>query len=121
MARISIADDSVVMRKTLKRIVENMGHEVISEASNGDEIIKQYRDLKPDLVTMDITMPKTNGIDAVRELCSSYDNAVIVMVSAINEKRKVFEALKNGAKHYIIKPFDEDTAVGIIEMVLGDE
>jgi two-component system chemotaxis response regulator CheY len=121
MARISIADDSVVMRKTLKRIIENMGHQVVSEASNGDEIIKQYRELKPDLITMDITMPKTNGIEAVRELCSTYDDIVIVMVSAINEKRKVFDALKYGAKHYIIKPFEEDTAVGIIKMVLGDE
>lgn len=121
MARISIADDSVVMRKTIRRILENSGHQIVSEASDGEEIINQYIKHRPDLITMDITMPKKNGIDAVRDLCSKYDNVNIIMVSAINEKKKVFEALKNGAKHYIIKPFDEDTALEIVRMVLGDE
>lgn len=118
MARILIADDSAVIRKTLKRILLAAGHEVVDEAKNGVEAVERYQVLQPDLVTMDISMPIMSGIEAVKEIVSNYQDAKIVMISAIDEKNQVFEALECGAKHYIIKPFNENTVLKIIDVVI---
>lgn len=118
MARILIADDSVVIRKTLKKILLRAGHQVVSEAENGYEAIEAYRTTQPDIVTMDISMPMMNGIEATEKIIMQYYDAKIVMISAVDEKNKVFEALEKGAKHYILKPFNENTVLKIIDVVL---
>lgn len=118
MARILIADDSVVIRKTLKKILLRAGHQVVSEAENGYEAIEGYRSTQPDIVTMDISMPMMDGIDATEKIIMNYHDAKIIMISAVDEKNKVFEALEKGAKHYILKPFNENTVLKIIDVVL---
>lgn len=121
MARILIVDDSTVMRKNLYSIFTKNGHEVVGEAVDGRQAIISYITLKPDIVTMDITMPKLSGIDAVSEIIKKDSNARIIMLSALNQKQMVFEALKNGAKHYIIKPIDPDNLIAVVDEVLKDE
>lgn len=121
MARILIVDDSSVMRKNLHSILSKNGHEIVGEAVDGRQAIISYVSLKPDLVTMDISMPKLSGIDAVKEIISKDSNAKIIMLSALNQKQMVFEALKNGAKHYIIKPIVPDTLIGVVNEVLKDK
>lgn len=121
MARILIVDDSTVMRKNLYSIFTKNGHEVVGEAVDGRQAIISYITLKPDIVTMDITMPKLSGIDAVSEIIKKDSNARIIMLSALNQKQMVFEALKNGAKHYIIKPIDPDNLIAVVNEVLKDE
>ena len=121
MARILIVDDSTVMRKNLYSIFSKNGHEVVGEAVDGRQAIISYITLKPDIVTMDITMPKLSGIDAVSEIIKKDSNARIIMLSALNQKQMVFEALKNGAMHYIIKPIDADNLIAVVDEVLRGE
>lgn len=119
MARILIADDSAVIRKTLRRILQNAGHEIVEEAKNGLEAVEMYQLHQPDMVTMDISMPIMSGVEAVKRIVNQYQSAKIVMISAIDEKNQVFDALECGAKHYIIKPFNENTVIKIIDVVIA--
>lgn len=119
MARILIVDDSAVMRKNLDIIFTQNGHKVIGEAVDGWQAIALYLELKPDLVTMDITMPKISGVEAVDQIIKIDDKAKIIMISALNQKQMVFEALKNGATHYVIKPIDPVKLMSIVNEVLG--
>jgi len=118
MATIMIVDDSIIIRKALKKILINLGHEVIAEVSNGREAVYQYAVSQPEIVTMDISMPIMDGINAVMEIMEDYSQAKIVMISAINQKHLVFEALQAGAKHYIVKPFDENIVKDTMALVL---
>lgn len=118
MARILIADDSAIIRKTLKRILIDAGHEVVDEAKNGVEAVEKYKRFQPDLVTMDISMPIMTGLEAVKVILDQCSFARIIMISAIDEKNAVFEALEKGAKHYVIKPFNETSVIKIINAVL---
>lgn len=119
MARILIVDDSSVMRKNLYTILTQDGHEIVGEAADGNQADIMYAQLKPDLVTMDISMPKMNGVDAVAEIIKKDSNAKIIMISALNQKQMVFEALKNGAKHYVIKPIDPGNLTAIVNEILS--
>lgn len=120
MAKILIVDDSMIMRRNLKAILVQAGHSVIAEASNGKEAFIEYEKHMPDLVTMDITMPIMNGIDAVKKIISSFPDARIVMISALDQRNMVFEALENGAKHYIVKPIAADNVLSVIHAVLEE-
>lgn len=104
-ARILIVDDAMFMRGVLRRILEQSGYEVVGEASNGIEAIEKYKELKPDLVTMDITMPDMTGLVAVKAIKEIDSNARVIMCSAMGQNAMVVEALKNGALDFIIKPF----------------
>lgn len=108
MARILITDDAAFMRMQLKNIFESLGHEVVGEAENGQVAIDLYDQLKPDLVTMDITMPEMNGVEAVRGIKKNHPNATIVMCSAMGQQQMVLEAIQAGAKDFIVKPFDQE-------------
>src|SRR5699024_115111 len=105
MARILITDDAAFMRMQLKSNLENLNHEIVGEAENGLEAIQKYKDLEPDLVTMDITMPEMNGVDAVKEIMKVNPKAKIVMCSAMGQQNMVLDAIKAGAKDFIVKPF----------------
>jgi YesN/AraC family two-component response regulator len=121
MARILIVDDSIVMRKNLEVILSNVGHEIVGQATNGKQAVLMYSELKPDLVTMDISMPLMSGVDAVKEITDTDEAAKIIIISALNQKQMVFEALNNGAKHYIIKPIDPNKVIGVVNEVLSEE
>ncbi|HHU19093.1 MAG TPA: response regulator [Bacilli bacterium] len=117
MARILITDDAAFMRMQLKNIFESLGHEVVGEAENGQVAIDLYQELKPDLVTMDITMPEMNGVEAVKGIKQNDPNATIVMCSAMGQQQMVLEAIQAGAKDFIVKPFDQERIKQAIEKI----
>ena len=109
MKKVLVVDDALFMRGSLRRILEEEGHKVI-EAGNGLEAIQKYKESKPDLVTMDITMPKMNGIDALKEIMEINNDAKVLMVSAQGQKSLVIQAIQLGAKGFVVKPFKEEIA-----------
>lgn len=108
MKKILIVDDATFMRVVLKNMLEKEGYEVIAEASNGVEAIEQYIKHKPDIVTMDITMPVMDGIVALEELLKIDSSATVCMVSAMGQQNIIVESIKKGAKEFIVKPFLAD-------------
>lgn len=118
MANILIVDDSMVMRRNLRAILTKAGHNILAEASNGNQGYLEYKKNMPDLVTMDITMPGMDGIAAVKKIIDEFPDAKIVMISALDQRSMVFEALENGAKHYIIKPITIEKVVNVVNEVL---
>jgi two-component system chemotaxis response regulator CheY len=118
MAKILIVDDSKIVRRNLKTILSKEGHEIIAEAENGMQAYHEYEKYKPDLVTMDITMPLLDGVRAVKKIMTTHPEARIIMVSAIDQKNMVIAAIQNGAKHYILKPFDPDKVIAAVNAVL---
>ncbi|HZG56995.1 response regulator [Paenibacillus sp.] len=121
MATILIVDDSILMRRNLRMMLTEAGHEIVGEASNGIEAYKEYVKTMPDIVTMDITMPVMSGIDAVKKIIASYPEANIVMISALDQRSMVFDAIQNGAKHYILKPITAEKVLHTINEVLHQE
>lgn len=119
MARILIVDDSRTSRRFLRGILEEAGHEIIGEAVNGDEGYIKYKELKPDVVTMDITMPVTDGIQALQLIRHLDKEAHVVMVTAAGQKEKMMQAIKAGADEFITKPFEPDEVVGVIGRIIG--
>jgi len=120
MARVLIVDDALFMRKMLSDILKKEGIEVCGEAENGKEAIEKYQQLKPDLVTMDIVMPKMEEIDgvaAVREIMKIDPQAKIIMVSAMGQHSLVVEAIQAGAKDFITKPFQPSRVIEAIKRV----
>lgn len=120
MGKILIVDDAKFMRMTLTRIIEQAGYEVVGEAMTGTEAIELYRQLKPDLVFMDITMPDMDGITAVKTIVGEFPDAKIVMCSALGQQRMIVEAIEAGAKDFIKKPFDSSQIVETIEKLLSN-
>lgn len=118
MAKILIVDDSRTSRKILKGILENAGYEVVGEATNGLEGYDKYVELKPDIVTMDITMPVLDGIEALKKIKGDYPDSKVVMVTAAGQKTKMVEAVQNGANEFVSKPFDPEQLKTIIDKVL---
>ncbi len=119
MGRILIVDDSLFMRTLLKNILFSGGHDIVGEAGDGDEAIAKYQELKPDLVTMDVVMPKVNGIEALKGIKTIDPNAKVVMCTAVGQEQMVKLAIKTGAKGYIVKPFQAPKVLEEIKNVLG--
>ena len=118
MQKILVVDDSFMMRTMIKNIMSNAGYEVVGEASNGIEAINKYKDIHPDLVTMDITMPKMDGITALEQIVAFDKNARVVMVSALGKEELVKKSLLLGAKNYIVKPLDRKKVLERISAAL---
>ena len=118
MKRVLIADDASFMRQMIRDIIEPEGYEVVGEASDGMEVVEKFRKLRPDLVMMDIVMPKRSGIDAVRAIRSEDGNATIVMCSALGQETLVMEAIQAGAKDFIVKPFKPDAVLSTLAKVV---
>lgn len=106
--RVLVVDDTLFMRTNLKLILQGLGHLVVAEAANGKEAVEKYKECKPDVVTMDITMPVMDGLSALREIRALDGGAVVVMVSALGQEAIVREAIVAGAKNYILKPLKND-------------
>lgn len=119
MARILIVDDAAFMRMMLKNILQKGGHEVVGEAENGLVAVEKYQILLPDLVTMDITMPIMEGIEAVKQIRASDPNANVIMCSAMGQQTLIVQAIQAGAKDFVVKPFQEDRVLESIRKVLG--
>lgn len=118
MAKILIVDDSRTSRKILRNILEEDNHTIIAEATNGEEGYNMYGEYKPDIVTMDITMPVMNGVEALKKIKGTYPDAKVVMVSAAGQQHNMIEAVQSGAAEFIAKPFDVSEIKRIINSVL---
>ena len=119
MAKVLIVDDAAFMRMMIKDILEKNGYDVIGEASNGLVAVDLYKKEKPDVVTMDITMPDMDGIEAVKQIRAFDPNAKIIMCSAMVQQSMVMDAIKSGAKDFIVKPFQADRVLEAIKKVIG--
>ncbi|MDF2908033.1 MAG: chemotaxis protein CheY [Herbinix sp.] len=118
MKKVLIVDDAAFMRMAIKNILVKHDFEVVDEAENGLVGLNRYKELKPDLVTMDITMPEMTGLEALKEIMAFDPGAKIVMVSAMGQEQMVMEAISNGAKSFIVKPFKEDHVIQTLNKIL---
>ncbi|WP_127585686.1 response regulator [Paenibacillus koleovorans] len=119
MARIMVVDDAAFMRMMLKTILLEAGHEVVAEAANGEEAVKVFATINPDLVTMDITMPEMDGIAAVREIKKLSPQAKVIMCSAMGQQGMVIDAISAGARDFVVKPFQKDRVLESIDRALS--
>ena len=117
--RVMVVDDALFMRNMLKDIFVRAGYEVVAEAENGETALELYQQSHPDLVTMDIVMPRKSGIEALQEIMACDPEACVVMVSALGQDSLVLEAVEAGAKDFIVKPFKEDKVIGIVRRITG--
>lgn len=119
MKKVLIVDDAVFMRMKLKDILEKNGYEVVGEAQNGQEAFEKYQTSSPDLVTMDITMPELDGLEALKLIRDFDGNAKVIMCSAMGQQGMVMDAIRAGAVDFIVKPFDTDRVIKAIDKALS--
>jgi len=120
MARILIADDSQFMRNILKNIIQKAGHEIVGEASNGREAVELFKTLNPDLVMLDIVMPEMDGLEALKKIKEINPSAKVIMCTGLGQQKLVVQAIENGAKGYIVKPFQAEFVIKEINRVLSE-
>lgn len=118
MARVLIVDDSAVARKSLREIVTSLAHTVVGEAENGTQAFVEYTRLKPDIVTMDLTMQGMTGAETTSKLIATFPEARIIVISAMEERKVVLDALERGARHFIIKPINREKVASVLANVL---
>lgn len=119
MASVLIVDDAAFMRMMIKDILTKNNFEVVGEAANGQEAVEKFKELRPDLVTMDITMPEMDGIEALRNIKAIDSDAKVIMCSAMGQQAMVIDAIQSGAKDFIVKPFQADRVIEAIQKVLS--
>jgi two-component system chemotaxis response regulator CheY len=117
--RILIVDDAAFMRMMIKEVLTKNGFDVVGEAENGKIALEKYKELTPDLVIMDITMPEVNGIEALKSIKAFNSGAKVIMCSAMGQQAMVIEAIQSGAKDFIVKPFQADRVCEAVRKVLG--
>ncbi|MDA3732599.1 response regulator [Niameybacter massiliensis] len=117
--RVLIVDDAAFMRMMIKDILSKNGYEVVGEAENGVKAIEKYKELTPDLVLMDITMPEMDGIQAVKNIKAIDGNAKVIMCSAMGQQAMVIESIQAGAKDFIVKPFQAERVLEAVRKVVG--
>lgn len=117
--RILIVDDAAFMRMMIRDILTKNGYEVVGEANDGAQAIEKFKELHPDLITMDITMPEMDGIAALKEVKKLDPNAKVIMCSAMGQQAMVIDAIQAGAKDFIVKPFQPDRVIEAIKKTLG--
>jgi two-component system, chemotaxis family, chemotaxis protein CheY len=119
MAKIMIVDDTAFMRAMIRDMITGSGHEVVAEAKNGAEAVKLYSNAKPDLLTMDITMPDMDGVTALRNIRKIDPNAKVIMCSAMGQHAMVLDAIQAGAKDFIVKPLQQQRLLEAIQKVMS--
>ena len=117
--KILIIDDAAFMRMMIKDILTKNGYEIAGEAENGQKGIEKFKDCNPDLVTLDITMPEMDGLTALKKIKEIDSNAKIIMCSAMGQQAMVIEAIQNGAKDFIVKPFEADRVLEAVKKQIG--
>ncbi|PWI58197.1 response regulator [Sulfoacidibacillus thermotolerans] len=116
---VLIVDDAAFMRMMIREILTKNGYQVVGEAGDGQQAVDKYKELRPDLVTMDITMPEKDGIQALKEIRALDPAARIIMCSAMGQQGMVIEAIQAGAKDFIVKPFQADRVLEAVRKTLG--
>jgi len=119
MARILVVDDAAFMRKMVSDALIKGGHEVVGEAGNGIEAVSRFQELKPEVTTLDITMPEKDGLSALREIIEIDPSARVIMCSALGQESKVLESIKLGAKDFVVKPFQPDRVLEAVGKALA--
>jgi two-component system chemotaxis response regulator CheY len=119
MARVLVVDDAAFMRKMVSDALTGGGHEIVGEAANGAEAVQRFQELRPDIMTLDITMPEKDGLTALKEIIAVDPGAKVVMCSALGQESKVLESIKLGAKDFVVKPFQVDRVLSAVEKALG--
>ena len=119
MARVLVVDDAAFMRKMVSDALVKAGHEVVGEAANGVEAVASYQSLKPELTTLDITMPEKDGLSALKEIVQLDPGARVIMCSALGQESKVLESIKLGAKDFVVKPFQADRVLEAVAKALA--
>ena len=117
--RVLVVDDAAFMRHLIKKILTDMGYEVAGEACDGEEACEKYKAIRPDLVTMDLVMPKMGGLDALKAIREEDPNAKVIVISAIDQREPLMDALKLGAADYVVKPFEQDRVKEAIHRVIA--
>lgn len=118
MKRILVVDDAAFMRTMIKSILTKKGYNIVGEAQDGNEALTKYKELKPDLVTLDITMPNKNGLEALESIMEFDSTAKVVMCTAMGQQAMVLDAIRLGAKDFIVKPFKADKVVESIKRIV---
>ena len=116
--RVLIADDAAFMREMLRDILTDGGYEIVGEAADGNEAVAAFARYLPDLLTLDIVMPRKSGLEALREIIANHPGACVVMCSALGQEALVMEALEAGARDFIVKPFKPDSVIATLNKVL---
>ena len=119
MARVLVVDDAAFMRKMVSDALTKGGHEVVGEAGNGVEAVARYQELRPEVTTLDITMPEKDGLAALKEIIAIDPAARVVMCSALGQESKVLESIKAGARDFVVKPFQADRVNQAVVKALG--
>ena len=119
MANILLVDDAAFMRMMLKDILTKNGYTVVGEAENGLKAVEKFKELKPDLALMDITMPEMDGLQALKKIRGEWPDAKVVMCSAMGQQAMVIEAIQSGARDFIVKPFQPDRVIEAVRKVVG--
>lgn len=115
MKTVLVVDDAAFMRVSIKNMISKHGFEVVGEAENGIQAVEKYKELNPDIVTLDITMPEMTGLEALKEIMKINSSAIVVMCSALGQESMVREAVVAGAKGFVVKPFKEDVIVSALQ------
>ena len=118
MSRILVVDDSRTSRKILRAILEDAGHEVIGEAMDGQDGVNKFKELRPDLVTLDITMPVMDGLEALKCIREVDGNAKVIMVTAAGQQNKMIDAIKLGASEFVTKPFEPEEIIKMVNKLV---
>ncbi|AKD04869.1 response regulator [Pontibacter korlensis] len=121
MKRILIVDDSFYMRTMLKNMLTDAGYEIVGEAPNGQTALELARETKPDLITLDVILPDNTGLEILKGIRAEQPDQKIIIVSAVGQEVIVNEAMENGAKSYIVKPFSEEKVLEVVSQVLSEE
>ena len=119
MAHVLVVDDAAFMRKVLSDALTAGGHEVVGEAADGNQALARYQELRPDLTTLDITMPEKDGLATLRELMAIDPNARVIMCSALGQESKVLESIKLGARDFVVKPFKPERVLEAVGKALA--
>jgi two-component system chemotaxis response regulator CheY len=119
MARVLVVDDAAFMRKMVSDALTGGGHEIVGEAANGAEAVQRFQELRPDVMTLDITMPEKDGLAALKEIMALDPTARVVMCSALGQESKVLEAVKSGARDFVVKPFQPDRVIDAVGKALA--
>lgn len=117
--RVLVVDDTICARSQIRDILTAAGYEVVDEVGNGVDAVKRFRELRPDLVTMDIVLPLKSGIEATRDIVAEDPRAVVVMCSGLGQESLVAEAMAAGATDYLVKPFDPDVVLRVVQQALA--
>ncbi|MDH4263493.1 MAG: response regulator [Spirochaetia bacterium] len=118
MARVLLVDDLKFIKQIERKALEESGHQIVGDAKNGLEAIQLYMEIKPDIVLMDITMPEVNGLEALKKILTFDPDAKVIICSALSHEKALYQAVKSGAKEYIVKPFTTERLISTLNKVL---